>query len=99
MTGAVHVPADGHAAADVEQHGETDRRLARIEIAKFPRRAAVNHLEIGFLEIADDAPPPVANGRRDRDDFNARLEDDRGLLARRPCRSLSARYARHHGQV
>ena len=76
----VHVAAYRHAPADVEHDRQTDRRVARVEIADLPLRPGVEYLKIVAAQVADDPAPAIPDGGRHGDDLDARLEGDRRAL-------------------
>ena len=69
--GPVHVAAHSHAAADVEEDGEADRRIARVEVDDLCRLPSIEHGEIGFLEIANDSTVFSANRYAQGDEVDA----------------------------
>ena len=80
----VHVSADAHAAADVEQDGDADGRIARIKILDSARDTGIDDHKVGLAQVANHAAVVVAYGGGDGHDFDARLEGcRRGLRNRR----------------
>src|SRR4030095_6877442 len=60
----VHVAADAHAAADIEENREANRRLAGIEILDRTCNPRVDNLKVRFLQISDNAASAVADRNR-----------------------------------
>ena len=63
-----------HAAADVEEQGDTDAGGVGTEIRDGARPPAIEHLEIVRRQIAHEPALVVAHHSCDADDINARLE-------------------------
>ncbi len=63
-----------HAAADVEEEGDTDAGGVGTEIRDGTRPPAIEHLEIVRRQIAHEPALVVAHHSCDADDINARLE-------------------------
>ena len=64
-----------HAAADVQQHAETDRDPLVAEIQDLLRLAIVGDDEVLFLQTADEASITTGHGGGDVDEIDAALED------------------------
>ena len=74
------LPRHRHAAADIEQDRQADRRFAGVELADFTPIAAVDDLEIGPLQVSDDPAAPIAHRGRDAHHLDPRPERHRRTL-------------------
>src|SRR6186713_1462550 len=65
----------GHAAADVQQHGQADWHALTAERHDVLRLAVVRDDEIVLGEAADESSVAVGHGGSDINDVDARFED------------------------
>ena len=74
LTRPLHVAADAHAAADVEQHREADRGIAGVELSNGASEPGIDDLEICLLQVADDTSPLVTDGDVDDNSVDPSFE-------------------------